>query len=93
MVPLGKVLAANKLNETEISRELANLAHQISHTLGSYYGMRVLGVDMAVDKKGKVWFIEANTNPVVRRLFKDFGNKQMYQKVLHTQKYIEAMYQ
>jgi glutathione synthase/RimK-type ligase-like ATP-grasp enzyme len=93
LIPLGQVLAANKLNETEISRELADLAHQIAHTLGSYYGMRVLGVDMAVDKKGKVWFIEANTNPVVRRLFKDFGNKQMYNKVLHAQKYIEAMYQ
>lgn len=93
LIPLGQVLAANRLNATEISRELADLAHQISHTFGSYYGMRVLGVDMAVDKKGKVWFIEANTTPVVRRLFKDFGNKEMYNKVLQAQMYIEAMYQ
>ncbi|MDN4594164.1 YheC/YheD family protein [Polycladomyces subterraneus] len=93
LVPLEQVLAANKLNATEISRELADLAHQISHTFGSVYGMRVLGVDMAVDKKGKVWFIEVNTTPIVRKLFKDFGNKQMYDKALKVQAFIEKMYQ
>ncbi|WP_245920814.1 YheC/YheD family protein [Melghirimyces profundicolus] len=92
LVPLEKVLAANKLNATEISRELADLAHQISHTFGSYYGMRVLGVDMAVDRKGGVWFIEANTSPIVRKLFKDYGNKQMYNKALNAQAFIEKMY-
>ncbi|EGK12002.1 YheC/YheD family protein [Kroppenstedtia eburnea] len=93
LLPLEQVLAEKKLNATEISRELADLAHQISQIFGFYYGMRVLGVDMAVDKKGKVWFIEANTTPVVRKLFRDFGNEQMYNKALSAQKYIEAMYQ
>lgn len=48
-------------------RDLVNLAHQISRILGSKLPLRVIGLDMAIDKKGWVWFLEANTLPQCAR--------------------------
>ena len=46
-----------------ILRELVNVAHQISNIFGNKFHLRTIGLDMAIDKKGKIWFIEANTQP------------------------------
>ncbi len=48
-------------------KELINLSHQISGILGSSLPFRIIGLDMALDKEGKVWFIEANTRPQCAR--------------------------
>jgi hypothetical protein len=63
-------------------RELVNFAHQVSNILGSQLPLRIIGLDLAVDKKGKVWFIEANTQPQCRRcqLVNDKISLQKYKK-------------
>lgn len=48
-------------------RELVDLAHQIAHLLGAKFPFRIIGLDMAIDKQGKLWFIEANTKPQCAR--------------------------
>ncbi|WP_353893804.1 YheC/YheD family protein [Proteinivorax hydrogeniformans] len=45
-------------------REIIDLSHQISYILGEHFPLRIIGLDIAVDKKGKLWFIEANTQPI-----------------------------
>ena len=44
-------------------RELVDLAHQIANILGARFPFRIIGLDMAIDKQGRPWFIEANTKP------------------------------
>lgn len=51
------------LNQSKVIRDLIDVSYQISQILGSYYPLKIVGLDMGIDKKGKVWFIEANTKP------------------------------
>ncbi|MDQ0157141.1 YheC/YheD family protein [Robertmurraya andreesenii] len=88
-LPLEEVLQKNdqKLNPISTLRELTDLSHQIVHVLGSSFPLLVLGLDMAIDKQGKVWFIEANTNPDSKGLEK-VNDKVSYQKYLDAKKWI-----
>lgn len=67
--PLNEILQKYDQKEDPMSvmRDLVNVAQQISHVLGTTFPFRIIGLDMAVDKKGKVWFIEANTLPQCAR--------------------------
>lgn len=51
------------LNSSEIVRDLLDLSHQTAQVLSSRFPLRVIGLDLAVDKQGKVWILEANTKP------------------------------
>jgi glutathione synthase/RimK-type ligase-like ATP-grasp enzyme len=51
------------VNRWEVLRDLLDVSHQIAQKLDSVFPLRILGLDLAIDKKGKVWFIEANTKP------------------------------
>ena len=88
-LPLEEVLQKNdqKLNPMNTLRELIDLSHQIVHVLGSRFPLLVLGLDMAIDKQGKVWFIEANTNPDCSGLEK-VNDEVSYQKYLDAKKWI-----
>jgi hypothetical protein len=48
-------------------RELVDLSHQIASVLGSAFPMKIIGLDMALDKKGKIWFLEGNNQPQCAR--------------------------
>lgn len=67
--PLNDILRQYDQREDPLAtlRELVNLAHEIANILGSNFPLRIIGLDMAIDKKGKVWFIEANTQPQCAR--------------------------
>ena len=43
--------------------ELKALSYRIAKKLGSRFSVGILGLDMGIDRYGKIWFIEANTNP------------------------------
>lgn len=63
--PLHEILHKNdqKIDSLAMIKKLVDLAHQVCSILGTKFSLRIIGLDMAVDKKGKVWFIEANTKP------------------------------
>ena len=50
-----------------ILREIIDLSHQIAHALGSQLPILIAGLDLALDKAGRLWFIEANEKPECRR--------------------------
>ncbi|MBO1004495.1 YheC/YheD family protein [Pseudogracilibacillus auburnensis] len=86
---LEEVLQKNdqKLNPLNTLRELTDLSHQIVHVLGSCFPLLEIGLDMGIDKQGKVWFIEANTNPDSKGLEK-VTDKISYQKYRDAKKWI-----
>lgn len=78
--------ADQPLNVFEVQRELIDVSHQIVQILDSHFPLTIIGLDMGIDKKGKIWFIEANTKPDFSGL-KSFDRKQ-YKKYLKAKKLI-----
>ncbi|TYQ16884.1 UNVERIFIED_CONTAM: YheC/D-like protein [Acetivibrio alkalicellulosi] len=82
--PLNDILQRldQKHNPMIILRELINLTNQLAIILGYKFDLRIIGFDMAVDKQGKIWFIEANTRPMCAqcKLVNDKISVQRYTK-------------
>jgi hypothetical protein len=74
------------LNVLEVLRELIDVSHQIVQVLDSHFPLQIVGLDMGIDKKGKVWFIEANTKPDCTGLRK--LDRKLYRKYLEAKKLI-----
>jgi hypothetical protein len=51
------------LNAAHLMKEVEKLSYRIADKLGSSFPFRIIGLDMAIDKNGNIWYIEANTNP------------------------------
>lgn len=80
--------ADQPLNVSRVLNNLARVSSKVVYKLGSCFPFRIVGLDMAIDKKGKVWFIEANTKPSFDGLRK-FDPVQ-YRRYLKAKKQIEA---
>lgn len=72
------------LNSSEVMRDLLDVSYQIAQILDSRYPLKILGLDLGVDKKGKVWFIEANTKPDCIGL--ETIDRKLYRKYLRAKK-------
>ncbi|BCJ85986.1 YheC/YheD family protein [Effusibacillus dendaii] len=57
----------------------------------NFPGIRQLGMDIAVDRNGRIWIIEANTNPGFL-LFKKLKDKTMYHRIVGRRRYIFSKY-
>lgn len=68
-------------------RELLDLSHQIVATIGAKLPILVAGLDLGIDKKGKIWFIEANTRPDVEG-YRKFNDKISIKKYIQAKKWI-----
>lgn len=69
-------------------RELIDVSQQIAQVLGEHFPLMIIGLDMAIDKKGKIWFIEANTRPNCTELEK-VNDAVSYRKYLEAKKWAE----
>ncbi len=71
-----------KKDPVAIYKDLIDLVHQGASLLGQRFPLRIIGFDMAVDKDGKIWFLEANTNPQNKQcmLANDSATVQKYQE-------------
>lgn len=63
-------------------RELGDLSHQIARVLGRAFPLKIIGLDMALDKKGKIWFLEGNNQPQCARckLVNDKLSQEKYEE-------------
>lgn len=69
-------------------RHIEKLCLALAKTLDRKFpGIRELGVDVAIDRKGHIWIIEANTAPKFQT-FKRLRNKTMYQRIVKRHRYI-----
>ncbi|MDU5144060.1 MAG: YheC/YheD family protein [Paenibacillus dendritiformis] len=80
--------ADQQLNVPAVLKELSGVSCKIARKMGSRFPLRIVGLDMGIDKKGKVWFIEANTRPSFHGLNK-FDPVQ-YRRYLLAKKQTEA---
>lgn len=80
--------ADQPLHVSNVLNKLSDVSYKIARKLGSHFPFRIVGLDMGIDKKGKVWFIEANTRPSFHGL-KKFDPVQ-YRRYLLAKKQIEA---
>ncbi len=67
--PLHKILQEYDQKQEPIVafREIIDLSHQIASILGTQQPIGIAGLDIALDKRGKVWFIESNERPECSR--------------------------
>lgn len=88
-VPLEKVLIENdqKWDGYTILRHLLDASHQIADILGRKFPLRILGLDMAIDKNGEIWFFEANTRPVIKEELKEVTDQLSYEKYLEARQW------
>lgn len=80
--------ADQPLNVQKVLKILKNVSYGIARKLGARFPFRIVGLDMAIDKKGKVWFLEANTKPNFHGLRK--LDPVQYRRYLRAKKQIEA---
>lgn len=83
----GRAVSADKLLQywigskysvSDIKDEAAKLAFNIVNVLESHYGkLCELALDLAIDRKGRVWLLEINPKPA-REVFKNIGKKEIY---------------
>jgi D-alanine-D-alanine ligase-like ATP-grasp enzyme len=72
------------LNRSETIRDLIDASQQIAQILGSRFPLNILGLDMGIDKKGYIWFIEANTKPDCKGL--EMIDRKLYRKYLRAKR-------
>jgi glutathione synthase/RimK-type ligase-like ATP-grasp enzyme len=74
----------NRTRPNTMEKKLQTLGAQVSKTFDQYStSFRVLGLDVAIDKKAKPWILEVNTYPNYK-LFKYHSDKTLYGKIHHT---------
>ena len=64
-------------------REIIDLSHQIANVLGNQLPLVIVGLDVAIDKNGKIWFIESNEKP-------ECGRCKLVNDKLSVRKYEQA---
>jgi uncharacterized circularly permuted ATP-grasp superfamily protein len=81
---LKKSLKWNKKKAASIKKQLINLSYKIIHYSDKYpfYSFQS-GIDLAVDKKGRIWIIEVNLHNPSHSLFKSIDNKNAYKRIGH----------
>ncbi|SEG59473.1 YheC/YheD family protein [Paenibacillus sp. UNC499MF] len=81
---------SNTMNGTDFSpaftQQLESKLKRLGVAVGKNFdrhhkGFQELGLDVALDPKGKVWILEVNTRPQIYPL-KAFKNKHLYDKIL-----------
>ncbi|MDQ2087558.1 YheC/YheD family protein [Herbivorax sp. ANBcel31] len=82
--PLKDILKKIDQNHDAMStlKELVDFAHQAANILDYKLSLSIIGFDMAIDRQGKVWLIEANTRPLCEqcKLVNDESSVERYSK-------------
>jgi YheC/D like ATP-grasp len=83
--PLHKVLLSIfKNNQTIVDaciRKIEELSISIAETVNKWHSIHELGVDLAIDKKGHIWIIEANSHPG-HMLFTQLSDRTMFRTIM-----------
>lgn len=72
----------NARSSDALNKKIKRVALLSANHLGKlYFGHRIFGLDMGLDKKGRVWVIEANLKPLLSH-FRKLGNQKMYRRIM-----------
>jgi glutathione synthase/RimK-type ligase-like ATP-grasp enzyme len=82
----------NDRKVAEMIQQIDQLSLATTRVLDAHFpGIRELGIDIAMEKSGKLWILETNTSPacITFRLLPD---KTMYHRILMNRRYIYNAY-
>ncbi|MDT2294301.1 YheC/YheD family protein [Paenibacillus larvae] len=84
-VPMEKLLLTRLQSLREINRikhNMSRISTQVAIFLEGRFGtICELGIDLAVDERGKVWLLEVNPKPS-REVFRKIGDMDTYRKAI-----------
>ncbi len=82
ILTVDQALQLNKhlFNYKEKIEELSEVCFKICKVYDLHFSFASIGLDMAIDKNGHIWFIEANTSPD-HRMFLKLGDPRIYKKL------------
>lgn len=94
--PLDQVLTNifrnNKAQVNKTLYTIKNLSYTIATTLNKWHPhIRELGIDLGIEKNGRLWIIEANTKPG-HMLFTQLSDKNMLHTILKNKNLINKFY-
>ncbi|RXT04567.1 YheC/YheD family protein [Ammoniphilus sp. CFH 90114] len=89
---LKKSSMDQRLNHKQMKKGMRRLARNVSQAVSRRYPhVRELGLDVALDKEGKLWVIEANTKPAFR-LFRKHHDRTLYPRISREMRSIRSRY-
>jgi hypothetical protein len=92
--PLDDVLstffAFNTRKVNQSLKEIKNLSLIIARTINKRHFIRELGIDLGIEKDGRIWIIEANSHPG-HMLFTQLPNKTMLHRILRNKRLIRKV--
>lgn len=82
ILTIGQALKLNKhlFDKKKTMDQISDICMRICKVFDRHFTFGIIGLDMAVDKSGHIWFIEANTSPV-HKMFKQLGDPRIYKKL------------
>lgn len=87
VIPIEEALAhslgANQTSISQIKQTAVKLSERIVRTWGKNPRRGEYGMDLAIDKNGRVWIIEANIHPALH-LFRGLKDKTYYNRIYAT---------
>jgi glutathione synthase/RimK-type ligase-like ATP-grasp enzyme len=87
---LTNLFANNKVKVENCRNTLRSIALIVAGTLDKRFpDLRELGIDLAIDRSGHVWFIEANSRPF-HQLFTQLPDKTMLNLILENKSIIQS---
>ncbi|WP_230190977.1 YheC/YheD family protein [Paenibacillus sp. CECT 9249] len=93
--PLQKVLLNQfKNNQAKVDachRKIEQLSMTIAETVSKWSSTRELGIDLALDKNGYIWILEANSHPG-HRLFTQLADQTMYSTIIENKRKMAVQY-
>jgi glutathione synthase/RimK-type ligase-like ATP-grasp enzyme len=92
--PLHKVLStllannSSKLNDS--LNRITKVSYIIAETINKRHSIRELGIDLAIEKNGRLWIIEANSKPG-HMLFTQLPDKSMLHNIMSNKYLIQKL--
>lgn len=83
IISAEQALAVNKhlFDYKKALTELTDVCSKICAIFDDHFSFYTLGIDMAIDKNGHIWFIEANTMPD-HAMFRKLGDPRIYRELI-----------
>ncbi|WP_339275551.1 YheC/YheD family protein [Paenibacillus sp. FSL W8-0426] len=78
---LFSIFKHNHAKVNAYERKIKKLSISIAKTVNKWHSIHELGVDLAIDKKGRIWIIEANSHPG-HMLFTQLSDRTMIRTIM-----------
>ncbi|MCP3776385.1 YheC/YheD family protein [Paenibacillus sp. MZ04-78.2] len=93
-VKLKRVLSglfAKRKKVKSTLKKIKKISHLMARTINKRHSIRELGVDLGIEKNGRIWIIEANSRPG-HMLFTQLSNKTPLYRIMKNKRLIRRRY-